>query len=391
LKRLQDWAARPGPAGQRIGSQGHRVRRGEGPTSRDRLADLLPVQQAEVTATWSASPGRPIRATAAWALVRADGAHPHRPPTASRTSPADVKRRFAIILDEKVESAAGHPEQDPRASHDHHGSGSLDQQLQDARSWSWCPRPAAAGRHLGSPTSSGSARRSAATRSARASRTRRRRDPRADLHGVYYAAPASSPTWPSSSTWCCRCAYPGDVRRLDDTPRHGGPGAHHGHRSTPTCSSTSASARSCRLGKTRARRSTSAYDKAFSAILDGHVTTSRRPYPGQYGTGPIKGFAVTLMIRHRGQHVHRRGVHPDPVRLGRRHRKVKKLSVGIQDAGFHLRAQPPLELREEAWNSSSLAGSSTSWQAPVLIGFSCCCSSVDRLVHQARTEARDGL
>jgi preprotein translocase subunit SecD len=39
------------------------------------------------------------------------------------------------------------------------------------------------------------------------------------------------------------------------------------------------------------------YDKAFSAILDGHVTTL---ISGlilyQYGSGPIKGFAVTLMV-----------------------------------------------------------------------------------------------
>ena len=39
------------------------------------------------------------------------------------------------------------------------------------------------------------------------------------------------------------------------------------------------------------------YDKAFSAIIDGHVTTA---ISGlilmQYGTGPIKGFAVTLFI-----------------------------------------------------------------------------------------------
>jgi len=39
------------------------------------------------------------------------------------------------------------------------------------------------------------------------------------------------------------------------------------------------------------------YDKAFSAILDGHVTTL---ISGlilyQYGTGPIRGFALTLMV-----------------------------------------------------------------------------------------------
>jgi preprotein translocase subunit SecD len=39
------------------------------------------------------------------------------------------------------------------------------------------------------------------------------------------------------------------------------------------------------------------YDKAFSAIVDGHVTTLLSSLIlMQYGTGPIKGFAVTLFI-----------------------------------------------------------------------------------------------
>jgi preprotein translocase subunit SecD len=39
------------------------------------------------------------------------------------------------------------------------------------------------------------------------------------------------------------------------------------------------------------------YDKAFSAIIDGHVTTLISGLIlAQYGTGPIKGFAVTLIV-----------------------------------------------------------------------------------------------
>jgi preprotein translocase subunit SecD len=39
------------------------------------------------------------------------------------------------------------------------------------------------------------------------------------------------------------------------------------------------------------------YDRAFSAILDGHVTTFISGLIlAQYGTGPIKGFAVTLIV-----------------------------------------------------------------------------------------------
>ena len=39
------------------------------------------------------------------------------------------------------------------------------------------------------------------------------------------------------------------------------------------------------------------YDKAFTAIIDGHVTIFISGLIlAQYGTGPVKGFAVTLII-----------------------------------------------------------------------------------------------
>ncbi|HVJ91103.1 MAG TPA: protein translocase subunit SecD, partial [Labilithrix sp.] len=39
------------------------------------------------------------------------------------------------------------------------------------------------------------------------------------------------------------------------------------------------------------------YDKAFSAIIDGHVTIFISGLIlAQYGTGPVKGFAITLII-----------------------------------------------------------------------------------------------
>jgi preprotein translocase subunit SecD len=39
------------------------------------------------------------------------------------------------------------------------------------------------------------------------------------------------------------------------------------------------------------------YNKAFSAIIDGHLTTLIAGIVlAQYGTGPVKGFAVTLMV-----------------------------------------------------------------------------------------------
>ncbi len=52
-----------------------------------------------------------------------------------------------------------------------------------------------------------------------------------------------------------------------------------------------------RLGKSPRQAVDVGYDKAFSAILDGHVTTLISGLIlAQYGTGPIKGFAVTLIV-----------------------------------------------------------------------------------------------
>jgi preprotein translocase subunit SecD len=52
-----------------------------------------------------------------------------------------------------------------------------------------------------------------------------------------------------------------------------------------------------RVGKSPRAAVDIGYDKAFSAILDGHVTTLLSGLIlMQYGTGPIKGFAVTLIV-----------------------------------------------------------------------------------------------
>jgi preprotein translocase subunit SecD len=52
-----------------------------------------------------------------------------------------------------------------------------------------------------------------------------------------------------------------------------------------------------RDGKSTRAAVTAGYDKAFSAIIDGHATTLISGLIlAQYGTGPIKGFAVTLII-----------------------------------------------------------------------------------------------
>ncbi|AKT41709.1 protein translocase subunit SecD [Chondromyces crocatus] len=88
-----------------------------------------------------------------------------------------------------------------------------------------------------------------------------------------------------------------------------------------------------RLGKSPRAAVDIGYDKAFSAILDGHVTT----FIGglilaQYGTGPIKGFAITLIIGIAASLF--TGVVCTRLMFewAVRHRKVKKLSVGIKTA-----------------------------------------------------------
>jgi preprotein translocase subunit SecD len=52
-----------------------------------------------------------------------------------------------------------------------------------------------------------------------------------------------------------------------------------------------------RLGKTPRLAVDQGYDKAFSAILDGNLTTLiAAAFLFQFGTGPVKGFGVSLML-----------------------------------------------------------------------------------------------
>jgi preprotein translocase subunit SecD len=51
------------------------------------------------------------------------------------------------------------------------------------------------------------------------------------------------------------------------------------------------------LGKTAQMALDLGYDKAFSAILDGNLTTMiAAAFLFQFGTGPVKGFGVSLML-----------------------------------------------------------------------------------------------
>ena len=48
----------------------------------------------------------------------------------------------------------------------------------------------------------------------------------------------------------------------------------------------------------------------------------------QYGSGPVKGFAVTLFWGMAVQPLHRRRLHAPPLRLGGPRAKVKNLRLG---------------------------------------------------------------
>ncbi len=65
----------------------------------------------------------------------------------------------------------------------------------------------------------------------------------------------------------------------------------------PTCSSTSASARNCASARPPRAAIDAGYERALPAILDSNITTFLSGIIlFQFGSGPVKGFAVTLCI-----------------------------------------------------------------------------------------------
>ena len=77
-----------------------------------------------------------------------------------------------------------------------------------------------------------------------------------------------------------------------------------------------ASARSGAMDARSSSRSTRAFAKALATIVDTNVTTLIAAAVLFYlGTGPVKGFAVTLRDRHRDDGLHR--LHPDALAGGR--------------------------------------------------------------------------
>ena len=64
-----------------------------------------------------------------------------------------------------------------------------------------------------------------------------------------------------------------------------------------TSSSLSESERKFEQGSLRGQLIDSGYEKAFSTIMDANITTFIAGVVLlQYGTGPVRGFAVTLMV-----------------------------------------------------------------------------------------------
>ncbi len=84
-----------------------------------------------------------------------------------------------------------------------------------------------------------------------------------------------------------------------------------------------------RLGKSPRAAVEIGYDRAFTAVLDGHVTSLLSGLIlMQYGTGPIKGFAVTLIIGIVASLFTGVVVTRLMFDFAVRHRKVKTLSLG---------------------------------------------------------------
>ena len=212
---------------------------------------------------------------------------------------ANIQRRFAIILDDEINSAPGHQVEDRRAR-EHHarrrrpraaaraGQGAGDRP----------PLRRAARAHQHCRTSRSSGRRSARTRSVRGSAgCSSAPGSSCSSWSSTTTAPGSSRTSPSSST--CSCRWP----------------------SSPSSSATMTLPGICGLALTigmsvdanvlinerireelRAGRSVRAaveagYGKAFSTIVDGHVTVFISGLIlASFGNGPVKGFAYTLVV-----------------------------------------------------------------------------------------------
>ena len=113
---------------------------------------------------------------------------------------------------------------------------------------------------------------------------------------LYYRVPGSSPTWRWSSTGCwCSRSWPSSVHA--DPARHRRVRAHARHGGGRERAHQRAHPRGAARRAQRAPGGGAGYDKVFWTIVDGHVTTLvAGVILMQYGSGPVRGFAVTLII-----------------------------------------------------------------------------------------------
>ena len=115
-----------------------------------------------------------------------------------------------------------------------------------------------------------------------------------------------------------------------------------------------------RAGKTSAPRSTLG-TTGLAVIIDGHVTVLISGLIlAQYGTGPVKGFAVTLIVGIIVQPVHRRVLHAAGLRLVGPRRQgqaperrrgvlgVRGTNDGVLQAGTRLRLHGPAVVLDPA-------------------------------------------
>ena len=342
-KRLKEWVgdARRRPTTTRSASTSSRSTTRTPDTRRGaRLAHFYLFSKAEITGDMHprrAGAARPADRGGLGGWLRRDRRSPRSAAIASRRSPATTSSAASRSSSTARSRArrSSRPRSPAATRSITHGRGRPRAAARKTRaSSSWCSAPARCPRRSRPRTSSASARRSA--RDAIAQGVQGRRSP---------ASCSCSSSWSSTTSRAgliadiavlfnllLQLAILAIVRRHDDAARHRRRSrSRSAWPSTRTCSSTSASARSCAPARARARRSRSATTRPSAPSS---TATSPRSSPAsilaQYGTGPIKGFAVTLIIGIVVQPLHRRLLHAPRVRLvGPRPQGQERSSVGL--------------------------------------------------------------
>ena len=163
------------------------------------------------------------------------------------------------------------------------------------------------------------------------------------------------------------------VQRDDDAAGHRRPRAHDRHGRRRQRAHQRAHPRGAARRQERARRGRRrATTRRSPSIIDGHVTVFISGLIlAQYGTGPVKGFAVTLIIGIIAQPLHRRLLHAPRVRLvgARREGQAPQRRRGVLSHGV-LQAGPQSTTscgQRKFWIAAQHHRSSSSRRHPLLL------------------------